>query len=257
MSSREEARDYCVKLMEQWELDLPTELPGGFCSHVVTDGLRVLKVPFQGEEQTTGLLAARRLSGVVGPVIHRIDEQTGSLLMDFVSGVQLSIHGLHDHAAIPVFANLVSKIRGLEARGFPDLDQYFENRTDLIDMLLSTTSSKVFLHADLHHLNILGMDGAWFAIDPLGFYGDPAFEAVAFVRNPIDSLGSLTKMEPFLEKRIVSIAGHLDVDPCRVFGWTLADRRAGTEDADHAWGRMRVAIENLKNRFGFSAYGLA
>lgn len=54
-TSREEACEYSKLLMTAWGIQLPQEIRNGWCSAVFTDGIRVLKVPFQGEEQTTGV----------------------------------------------------------------------------------------------------------------------------------------------------------------------------------------------------------
>lgn len=56
--------------------------------------------------------------------------------------------------------------------------------------LMSTPVAVVVLHGDLQHFNVLhaGADltdvGAWRAIDPHGWIGDPAFEAAALLANP-------------------------------------------------------------------------
>ena len=248
-SCREDARVFAVQLMREWGLELRRELSGGYCSHVVTDGVLVLKVPFQGEEQTTGRLAAERLAGFVGPKIHRVDVATGSMLMEYVPGEQLAAFGSDDARAMPVFFDLAHKVRQLDPASLPDMDTYFRVRTELIDRLLATTAEKVFLHADLHHLNILWSGARWLAIDPLGFHGDPAFEAVAYLRNPIDALEQIEHLEPFLEGRINALAKGLNVDANRIWAWSLADRRAGSAGDDHAWGRMLPALESLADRF--------
>lgn len=42
----------------------------------------------------------------------------------------------------------------------------------------------VVLHGDLHHLNVLNTGQGWWAIDPHGWIGDPAFEVAALLANP-------------------------------------------------------------------------
>jgi streptomycin 6-kinase len=42
----------------------------------------------------------------------------------------------------------------------------------------------VVLHGDLQHFNVLNSGEGWRAIDPHGWFGDPAFEAAALVANP-------------------------------------------------------------------------
>lgn len=56
--------------------------------------------------------------------------------------------------------------------------------------LMSVPAASVVLHGDLQHLNVLNAGaapddgGAWRAIDPHGWIGDPAFEAAALLANP-------------------------------------------------------------------------
>jgi streptomycin 6-kinase len=55
----------------------------------------------------------------------------------------------------------------------------------LFDELLSSSSSCVLLHGDLHHLNVLKSQDGWKAIDPKGVAGEPAYEVCALLLNPI------------------------------------------------------------------------
>ena len=56
----------------------------------------------------------------------------------------------------------------------------------LFRALSASQTKPVLLHGDLHHDNIL-YDNAhgWVAIDPKGYVGEPAYEAGAWIRNPM------------------------------------------------------------------------
>lgn len=169
--------------------------------------------------------------------------------MDFVRGDSLASWGADDDLTLPVFTDLAQRIQEVDPTGLPDLATYYVCPSDLIEHLLATTERKVFLHADLHHLNIIGTAPHWQAIDPKGFYGDPTFETVAYLRNPIDALATIQNMEDFLEARIHKVAHALNLDPNRIWAWSLADRRENSPTEISAWARMLIALENLSDRF--------
>jgi streptomycin 6-kinase len=55
----------------------------------------------------------------------------------------------------------------------------------LFDELLSSSSSPVLLHGDLHHMNILKSQNTWKPIDPKGVAGEPSYGICALMLNPI------------------------------------------------------------------------
>ena len=252
MATREDGKALAQVLMREWEFVPVAELEGGWCSVVYSDGSRVLKVPFQGEEQVTGAAAAERLAEAgVGPRVHRSDEATGALLTDLISpGEHLSKYGLDDDTAMPIFLDLAARARTCDSGGMMSLREYYETSSPLIDHLNATSPECVFLHGDLHHENILWGGDRWWAIDAKGLVGDPAFEAVAYLRNPIEPLGRVDDLAEFLCRRILAIAYGLGVSAHRVWAWSLADRESGNSSVGHPWSKMTVALRELEPRFG-------
>jgi hypothetical protein len=246
-----DARILAKRLMDEWDFSPTRELKGGYCSVLFSDGCRVLKAPFQGEELTTGRIAAERMSGGAGPVVHRSDKDSGALLMDQIApGEDLSRYGLSDREALPVFFDLAGQIRGLETEGLMPMSEFLDSNIPFISRLIQTSPEGVFLHGDLHHYNVLWGGGRWWAIDPKGLVGDPAFEAVAFLRNPFDRFDEVDDLPGFLSSRIQALASGLRVDASRVWAWSLADRICSDAADDHPWGRMRKALEALSPAFG-------
>lgn len=85
--------------------------------------------------------------------------------------------------------------------------------------LCASTTTRVMLHGDLHHDNILaGTRAPWLAIDPHGRTGDPASEAGAFLYNPDPWVrdDALTRLVP---DRIAQIAEGLALPADRVLAW--------------------------------------
>jgi hypothetical protein len=222
------------------------ELPGGHCSRVYADAHRVLKVPFRGEEMDSGWRALVRLPVGLGPQIYEIDDATGSVLMERLRpGTTLA--GF-DGDAEAVFASLALGLRGISTDGMLPLSQ-FVTPSPLADRLLATSPEPVFLHGDLHHYNILrGQDG-WRIIDPKGVVGDPAYEAAAFIRNPIETIGSEPDLSGSLRRRIHHLASRLQVAPARIWGWSLVGVSSTDRDANDPWAKVEVALRDLSEEY--------
>lgn len=232
---------------------VPTEeLPGGHCSRVWTDGPRVLKVPFQGEEMTTGRLAAERMSGRPGVRVLNSDVSTGALLMDRLGDPLSTAWSVKDDdKALDIFVNLALAMRKISPEGMMELSTFFADDDPLACQLLRTTKSKVFLHGDLHHENILRdpNEDRWLAIDPKGLVGDPAHEAAAYVRNPVGYMGEVGDMELLVRNRIERLAFGLNVPSARIWGWSLVEVRSDSPEPGSDWERVQRALEAMESDY--------
>lgn len=232
------------ELAKRWRFEPTEELAGGVCSRVFADDSRVLKVPFQGEELTTGRLAAERMSGNGGVRVHQSDEASGALLMDRL-GPSLDKSTISEEGRIDVFLTIAKRIQSLPSEGLLPLDRYFPP-SSLRDRLIDTAPTIAFIHGDLHHFNILAAGDEWLAIDPKGLVGEPAAEAAAYIGNPagqllqVDDLRGLTKM------RIEALAGGLGVDPFRVWAWSLVRALDSDNPEDEENRRLVSALKSLE-----------
>jgi streptomycin 6-kinase len=114
--------------------------------------------------------------------------------------------------------------------------------------LANSMSRPVLLHGDLHHENILASDrDGWLAIDPQGVIGEPAYEAGAFLRNPMPSFLDRPKLEEVLARRIQLFSETLGLDPIRLRGWGFAQAVLAAvwsiEDHESGW-EQRLAVAN-------------
>jgi streptomycin 6-kinase len=101
------------------------------------------------------------------------------------------------------------------------LKKYFPKRDDeaieitcaLIRKLHGSIGARerVFLHADLHHENILSHGDSWIAIDPKGEYGELAYEATTFIINPIPELLKQTNAQDVIGHRIRRFANYFEI----------------------------------------------
>lgn len=88
--------------------------------------------------------------------------------------------------------------------------------------LAESQGKQILLHGDLHHDNILYDESrGWLAIDPKGIVGEAEYEAGCWLRNPIESLATLTSPN-VINERISIIEDKLGLDRERVIGWAFA-----------------------------------
>lgn len=229
------------------------ELGGGHCSRVWADETRVLKVPWRGEELTTGRLAAERMSGWPGVKVFASDFDSGALLMERLGDSLASEWSEErDEYSMSVFIDLARGMRRLASDGLMPLSNYVSRSDPLARSLLDTSPDVRFLHGDLHHHNILRVpncpdgDLGWRVIDPKGLCGDPAYEAAAFVLNPI-GVGEATRDLGWLfRRRIIKLAEGLGVPGYRVWAWSVVLSRDEDppEDAP-GWSREREVLEAM------------
>ncbi|MBS1728555.1 MAG: hypothetical protein JST51_17700 [Armatimonadetes bacterium] len=223
-----------VRLAQAWGFEPTEELPGGHCSHVYATSDKVLKVPYQGEEMTSGYWAMVGLDGEFAPRIFESDPATGSMLMErAIPGTKLHESGVDPAEQTEIWRHVALSFRSLMSEKLMTMAEYTGAKDPLVVHLLETTEREVPLHGDLHHENILRHGDGWMVIDAKGLVGDPAIEAAAFVCNPIADLAERTANQ-FLE-RVYETANALDVDPFRVWGWSLARMREDTPERGEPW----------------------
>lgn len=191
------------------------ELPGGHCSRVFATHDRVLKVPFQGEELTSGFRASLRLSEHRGPQVFDADEVSGAILMERTwPGTKLADAPLSDSEKTAIFVQLRRRVEHLAAADMMPLAEFCPGGP--------AYEEPSFLHGDLHPENILLGPRGWVIIDPKGIAGDACFEAVAWLRNPIGRPERITHLAARLDQLHVECGWS----PRRMLEWAIADQLA-------------------------------
>ncbi|GAB7052238.1 aminoglycoside phosphotransferase family protein [Catenuloplanes indicus] len=183
-------------------------------------------------------LAHYRGHGAVRLLAH--DDAEGALLLErAVPGTMLRTLVPHDdEAATAVFVDVVRRLHrpapepdsALEPveRHADDLaahlarnpgDALVERALGVLRELCASTTTRVVLHGDLHHGNILtATREPWLAIDPHGRTGDPAAEVGALLYNPDPWVrdDALTRLAP---ARAEQVADGLSLPYDRVLAW--------------------------------------
>lgn len=96
---------------------------------------------------------------------------------------------------------------------------YLAMARELRTQLLETAAPDVLLHGDLHHDNIVKEGDAWLVIDPKGGIGEPAYDAGAFIRNPLNELIEYPHYVEIIRSRITYFARELHVSEQRIADW--------------------------------------
>ena len=106
--------------------------------------------------------------------------------------------------------------------GGPLPDDLVQRAANQANDLLSSTRNHYLLHGDLHHMNILEVEGrGWLAIDPKGVIGEPAFECGSLLLNPYPELINRPDLERIQDLRINILAEHLSLDQDRLREWSF------------------------------------
>jgi streptomycin 6-kinase len=126
----------------------------------------------------------------------------------------------HSFATVEQWASGLKRLRqrfGGETGPFPK--RLVERAERLFDELLSSSSSPVLLHGDLHHLNILKSQDTWKAIDPKGVAGEPSYEICALMLNPISRHSNDGRIQ---RRRLEVLSEELGLDSQRMLGYAIA-----------------------------------
>ena len=259
----------------RWGLSVeaPFELSFSYVAPARTAAGRqvVLKIAVPNAELSSGIEALRHYDGRGAVRLLDFDRSRGFVLMErLVPGKMLA--SLEDEERATRIAASVMRMlwRPLPPeRSFPTVAQWADGlkklrfrfgggtgpfpprlvamAESLFAELLSSSESPVLLHGDLHHFNILSTEGGgWLAIDPKGVSGEPAYEAGAFLRNPIPSIFT----NPRIQRRRGEIfAEELGLQEDRILAWGVAQAVLSAwwslEDSGDGWEAALACAEVL------------
>jgi streptomycin 6-kinase len=209
----------------------------------------VLKLGFPGDEALRREVAALRLAGGRGTAqLLQADVDRGAILLEhLVPGTPLrNLVAADDEAATATAAQVMQQLWQPVPAGhlFPTVADWgrgfarhraafgggsgpvpaarLAKAERLFAELCASMATRVVLHGDLHHDNILAAEREpWLAIDPKGLVGEPACEPAAVLRNPIELL-ALSNRKRMLARRIEVFAAVLGLERERIVAWGFA-----------------------------------
>ena len=199
----------------------------------------VLKIPRDGADEAT--VAALSHFGGRGAVALLAHDGPAVLMQRAVPGTPLSdlvIAGRDDEATRVLCRTMTALHAGGAApQGFRCVEDWgaafgrpaaSELPVGLVDTasrlyaeLCASQGSRVVLHGDLHHDNVLFDDRlGWCAIDPKGIIGEPEFEIGAALRNPHDP--RYFAAPGIIDRRVRIVCETLGWNRDRVLRWCFA-----------------------------------
>ncbi len=185
-------------------------------------------------------LAAHRGHGT----IKVLDGDDGAVLLErIVPGAQLTTLPLagRDDEASHIVCDVIEKLQAanVDPAGWPGhapqyrvfgyaravaplTDAIVARATATFRDLEASAPSRVLLHGDLHHENILhDATRGWLAIDPKGEAGELAYELAAPLRNPLERLAEFVTPAR-MDRRVRIYCERLGLERRRVLGWCFA-----------------------------------
>jgi streptomycin 6-kinase len=99
---------------------------------------------------------------------------------------------------------------------------------------LGTKQPATLVHGDLHYGNILrGRRSPWLAIDPKGYVGDPAYDAITVLTGGAERMLAAGDLRTEVLRRLAIFADNAELDRERVRRWTqLRAVRSAQESRD-------------------------
>ena len=201
--------------------------------------LKVFK-PGSNEGPSSRYFAAHGGNGTV----LVLDSDNEAILVERISPgtplTTLSLSGRDDEAT-HVICGIIERLQssGADIAGWPGHEEHeiqFTTRQvlppltpkivararSLFRQLDVTQETRVLLHGDLHHDNIL-FDHArgWLAIDPKGEVGERAYELAAPLRNPLEG-PDIFMSAGQMDRRVRIYCERLNLDRGRVLSWCFA-----------------------------------
>lgn len=192
-SVTEPPEEAAERLATKWGLGPTRTLTGGSCGIVLTDGERVVKVPFvrwHGLRELRALQAFRKNPAFISPLSS--DDASGGLLLPFIEGIHPEVT-----LSVDKIAEVALSIESTEPSGvvvpWPRLDQPIH--ADLRDIYRwslaflpkpDSTDKVLWCHGDLWHQNIIERpDGSLVFIDPVARWGTVLSEAAELANRTI------------------------------------------------------------------------
>ena len=236
-----------LETAREWGLELGEPFALSYVSYVAPAGNGVLKVAWEGDQESLHEGDALELWDGDGAV--RLLRRSGRALLEerAVPGDDLS--SLPDDQATAIAVDIASRLWRRVGSPFrpvaPEVPRWLDNAeregSELVSLareLLAALepSSDWLVHGDFHHHNILRRGDQFVAIDPKPYLADREYDVPSFLWNPI---GNRMDDSDQTERRIAAFVAA-GLDDFRIRAWTVI--RGAYLRPDYA-GQIRALIE--------------
>jgi streptomycin 6-kinase len=222
------AKAAALEIAREWRLELGEPFALSNVSYVAPAGHAVLKVPWEGDQESLHEGDALELWGGDGAV--RLLQRSGRTLLEerAVPGDDLS--ALPDDLATAIAIDVASRLwrrvgspfRPVAPAVMRWLDDCERNGNDLVPLARQLLAEldpvdAWLVHGDFHHHNILSHGDRFVAIDPKPYLADREYDVPTFLWNPI---GNRMDDRALTEQRIAAFVAA-GLDDFRIRAWTV------------------------------------
>ena len=232
-------------------------------------GEAVVKIGFPGEAANI-LNEVKTLEFMDGGSLVellRFDEKRFAMLLEkLVPGENLkTICRDSDSKAVAIAIETMSKFwrKPPEKHDFPMLEKWFDGLKEagrinfapehtkkalaFFEELNSPADSKMLLHGDFHHENILSAEREPFlAIDPKGIVGNIGYDLTVFLINHANWLSGEPRFQEKLDNAIAKFSEAFEIESQDLRKWTFA------HSVLSAWWTFEENCENWKRELAFA-----
>ena len=212
----------------EWGLDVGKPFAFSNVSYVVPAGHAVLKVAWEGDDESLHEGEALELWNGNGAV--RLLRRSGRALLEERALPGDDLAALPDSEATAIAVDVATRLwrpaqlpfRPVLPAVMRWLDHAEREGSELVPLarrLLARLDpgSDWLVHGDFHHHNLLRHDDRFVAIDPKPYLADREFDPSAFLWNPFDNL---TQDRDQTERRIAAFVAT-GLDDSRIRAWTV------------------------------------
>jgi streptomycin 6-kinase len=222
------AKATALAVAREWGLELGQPFALSNVSYVAPAGSAVLKVAWQGDDESLHEGDALELWGGDGAV--RLLRRSGRTLLEERALPGDDLSALSDAEATAIAIDVASRLwrrtgppfRPVAPEVLRWLDEAEREGSELVHLARELLAgldpgADWLVHGDFHHHNILRHDDRFVAIDPKPYLADREYDVPSFLWNP---LGNRLENREQTERRIAAFVAA-GLDDFRIRAWTV------------------------------------
>ncbi|HEU5382002.1 MAG TPA: aminoglycoside phosphotransferase family protein [Ktedonobacteraceae bacterium] len=182
--------------------------------------VRLLEV----DEECEVFLLERLLPGtLLASLVSEQDERATSILVSAMKHIWRPVPDRHSFPTVEHWAKGLARLRSQYQGSYgPFPPRLVQEAEALFTELCASAPTRMLLHGDLHHENVLQAGDTWRVIDPKGVIGDPGYETGVLFYNPMPYIFHIPNLRKVLARRVDQLAEELEMERARIRGWGLA-----------------------------------
>ena len=222
------AKTTALEVAREWGLQLGEPFSGSNFSYVAPAGDAVLKVPWEGDQESLHEADALNLWAGAGAV--RLLRRSGRVLLEERAVPGDDLAAVPDDEATAIAVDVASRLWRRGGSPFrpvvPEVTRWLDDSeregSELVPLARKLLAELEpveawIVHGDLHHHNVLRKGDGFVAIDPKPYLADREYDVPPFLWNP---LGNRMADRKQIEGRIAAFVSA-GLNDFRIRAWTV------------------------------------